>query len=75
MHYIQTIDFTHREKIDKNAPTFNQVVGGSLMLEVYREYLDQRSAVGITSLPFDTEQTAAASVELLKTILLGAVNS
>ena len=74
MHYIQTIDFTHREKIDKNAPTFNQVVGGSLMLEVYREYLDQRSAVGMASLSLDTEQTAA-SVESLKTILLGAVNS
>ena len=74
MHYIQTIDFTHREKIDKNAPTFNQVVGGSLMLEVYREYLDQRSAVGTASLSLDTEQTAA-SVELLKTLLLGAVNS
>ena len=44
------------------------------MLEVYREYLDQRSAVGIASLPFDTEQPAA-SVELLKTLLLGAVNS
>jgi aconitase B len=44
------------------------------MLEVYREYLDQRSAVGITSLSFETEQTAA-SVELLKTLLLGAVNS
>ena len=44
------------------------------MLEVYREYLDQRSAVGTASLSLDTEQTAA-SVELLKTILLGAVNS
>ena len=70
MYYIQTIDFTHREKFANTALTFNQVLGGSLMLEQYRKHADEHAAMGIPSLPLDAQQSAAF-VELLKTFPTG----